>query len=296
MESAGRFLLIDRTIGAGSNRQLLHSIAEQGYEPHCVPRGKDPASYIVELDPFVACFQFDYPDLEGLADLQQTKHRFTTIPIVMLTHGHSESLAVWAFRSRVWDYFVEPVDRDRFWAVLSALAAIKSVAARNGHGREIVATPQSIPPEARMRGQPGASEPVPALDAVISHIDRNLHTKIAQADVAALSGLSPFQFSRAFKRYFNMTFQEYLLRRRISEAMRLLHHPSASVTDVCYTVGFNDLSYFTRTFQRYVGCSPSRYRQSAVTAQDQRREGKDTSTLIDPDSIMALPQDQPAQR
>lgn len=51
-----------------------------------------------------------------------------------------------------------------------------------------------------------------------------------------------------------------LRHRRMTEAVRLLKNPSASVTDVCYTVGFRDLSYFTRTFRRYVGMTPSRYK------------------------------------
>ena len=57
-----------------------------------------------------------------------------------------------------------------------------------------------------------------------------------------------------------MTFQEYVVRRRMQEAMRLLKHPSAAVTDVCFAVGYTDLSYFTRTFRRYIGTSPSVYK------------------------------------
>jgi AraC-like DNA-binding protein len=72
--------------------------------------------------------------------------------------------------------------------------------------------------------------------------------------------MTPFQFSRQFKQTYGMTFQEFLIRRRMTEAVRLLKNPSASVTDVCYTVGFRDLSYFARTFRRYVGMTPSRYK------------------------------------
>jgi AraC-like DNA-binding protein len=58
-----------------------------------------------------------------------------------------------------------------------------------------------------------------------------------------------------------LTFQEYLVQRRVQEAIRLLKNPSASIADVCYTVGFGDQSYFTRTFRRYVGTAPSAYRR-----------------------------------
>jgi AraC-like DNA-binding protein len=71
--------------------------------------------------------------------------------------------------------------------------------------------------------------------------------------------MSAFRFSRAFHETFGLTFQDYLLRYRILEACRLLRHPDANVTKVAYSVGFNDASYFSRAFRRFIGTSPSAY-------------------------------------
>jgi hypothetical protein len=82
---------------------------------------------------------------------------------------------------------------------------------------------------------------------------------------------SPAQFAyivalgiggRIFKQVHVTTFQEYVLRRRISQAIRLLLNPSASVTDACYMAGFNDQSDVSRIFRRYLEASPSIFRKN----------------------------------
>ena len=64
---------------------------------------------IRQVSPHFLCFEFDFPDLEGLRAVKTTKLRFPELPILMLTDYHSEDLAVWAFRARVWDFLVKPL-------------------------------------------------------------------------------------------------------------------------------------------------------------------------------------------
>ncbi|NIO38745.1 MAG: response regulator, partial [Burkholderiales bacterium] len=57
----------------------------------------------------LVCFNFDYPDRRGLRFVRQAKIDHPSLPVVMLTVQHSEALAIWAFRTKVWDYLVKPV-------------------------------------------------------------------------------------------------------------------------------------------------------------------------------------------
>nr|NIO39085.1 response regulator [Burkholderiales bacterium] len=59
----------------------------------------------------LVCFDFDYPDRAGLRLLRATKSDYPSLPIVMLTVQHSEALAIWAFRSKIWDYLVKPAHK-----------------------------------------------------------------------------------------------------------------------------------------------------------------------------------------
>ncbi|SFU35978.1 helix-turn-helix transcriptional regulator [Halomonas korlensis] len=264
-------LVVVRNLQQANDDDYVKVLRKQGYRVEVVPAGEDPIPIMLARPPIAACFQFDYPDLQGLTDLRHAKQRVASVPMLMITQAHSEHLAVWAFRCRVWDYFVHPIDMPRFLAVLESLRHTKLSGnpspSPNGHPEPISSldSQNAIPHEARLRCPPPESGQA-HIDRAITFIDKNLHRKIAQSEVADSCHLSTFQFSRLFKRLTGSTFQDYVLHRRITEAKRLLANPRVSITDVCFTVGFSDLSYFTRTFQRYVGQPPSRYRVGMTEA------------------------------
>lgn len=81
-------------------------------------------------------------------------------------------------------------------------------------------------------------------------------------DVPSLARLvhaSPAHFSRQFAATFGESPHRYLQRRRIERAMDLLRESDSSITDICFSVGFNSLGTFSRTFGEIVGSSPSSY-------------------------------------
>jgi hypothetical protein len=94
--------------------------------------------------------------------------------------------------------------------------------------------------------------------------------------------MNPFRFSRCFKKETGFTFQEYLVRLRIKEALRLLDNPNASITDIGFMVGFNDSSYFSRTFKKYMNHSPSEFRsiqQDNINTADRPNKVEALSTI-----------------
>lgn len=57
-----------------------------------------------------------------------------------------------------------------------------------------------------------------------------------------------------------MTLTEYVNRRRVEWAKRKLINPNTRVTEVAFDVGFQSVSQFNRSFLKYAGVSPTRYR------------------------------------
>lgn len=224
---------------SGFDRDLIRR-----YRLHRVNETAAIAKAIGQTSPQLLCFEFDYPDLPKLKTLQQTRRSHPALPILMFTEYHFETLAVWAFRTGVWDYLVKPVATD----VLSLCVDLALKSER---------PPASIPPEVRFY-QPSSKKRI-TLPAV-AYIEAHYAEAIRLDDLSRLCGLGPFQFCRAFKREQGMTLREYLVRHRIGKAKELLKHPAASVTDVAFGVGFNDLSYFARVFRRAIGVSPSEFR------------------------------------
>lgn len=261
MQAHGYVLIVVRNLQEAQESDYHRALRQQGYHVELVDAGHDPIPVMTARPPIAACYQFDYPDLQGLADLRRAKQRVASVPLLMVTQAHSESLAVWAFRSRVWDYFVQPVELARFLEVIKTLHELRAPRQSANESRQAMEVHNQIPAEARIRF-PAPGDQEARLDLAITFIDQHLHRKIAQAEVAKSCGLSAFQLSRLFSKLTGSTFQDYLLRRRITEAQRLLANPRVSVTDVCFSVGFRDLSYFTRTFQKHVGHTPTAYRRT----------------------------------
>ncbi len=235
-------------------------------ESYCTRRLRHADDLHVEMKRSPAelmCFDYDYPDLSGLKALQEAKLHYPSTPIIMLTEQHSEALAVWALRTRVWDYLVKPLP------VQQLCNSIASILRRQEPERAdqpptppwTHALPTPFLPELRV----GAAHRHTATRAIF-YVENNYPAKIPLQTMAKLCGLGTFQFSRTFKRENGIPFREFLLQYRISRAADLFKNPRASVTDVAFTVGFNDLSYFARMFRRYTGSLPSEFRMNQQPA------------------------------
>ncbi|MBQ8306299.1 MAG: response regulator [Blautia sp.] len=88
-------------------------------------------------------------------------------------------------------------------------------------------------------------------------------------ETASAVGLSPNRFSTLFSHELGMTFIEYLINKRMERACELLMTTDLKSFEVAYRSGYNDPHYFSATFKKSMGMSPTEYRQ--------RRETKDTA-------------------
>jgi AraC-like DNA-binding protein len=86
-----------------------------------------------------------------------------------------------------------------------------------------------------------------------------------EADLAEIAGQSTSAFSRAFRRHTGMSLVQYVKRLRINLACQILmSDEQASITDICFEVGFNNLSNFNRQFLAEKGMPPSQFRRLLV--------------------------------
>ncbi|MDF2659949.1 MAG: two component transcriptional regulator, AraC family protein [Paenibacillus sp.] len=80
-------------------------------------------------------------------------------------------------------------------------------------------------------------------------------------EVASHFEISPNYFGILFKREAGMSLNQYLTRLRIEKAMAYLKNPTVKVYEVGERVGFEDYSYFSKTFKKYTGVTPSEFRK-----------------------------------
>jgi AraC-like DNA-binding protein len=87
---------------------------------------------------------------------------------------------------------------------------------------------------------------------------------ISLADAAREAYMSPFHFHRLFVRTYGSTPHEFLTNRRIEAAKRMLAEGEVSITEICFSLGYQSLGSFSDKFHRVVGCPPSEYRVAAA--------------------------------
>lgn len=210
--------------------------------------------------PDMICMHFDRPDALGLRLLLEVKKTTPSVPITMLTVQHSEELAVWAFRSKVWDYLVLPLlptERERYLQALRELCRLRNNAQNTEHKLPL-SHPNPLPESVRLTSQYQKQQP---LQDAVQYIDEHFHQHIEQSQIARHCGMTPFRFSRLFKQTYAVGFVEFVLAKRMEKADELLRHSQMPITSIAYAVGFQDPSYFTRAFKQYFGCCPSDFRR-----------------------------------
>ncbi|MGF2686225.1 helix-turn-helix domain-containing protein [Marinobacter sp. DUT-3] len=238
-------------------------VIERRFPLVCVTKQDDLEAVYASEGRYITCFEFDFPDIPSLSMLSEAKRDFASIPMVMFTEQHSEALAVWALRTRVWDYFVKPVNEGTVVESLNRLDRLLAESS-NRDRRSTIHQKQPLPDDARFQKHRGEDKTV---ESAASYIEQHLADKLMQADIAERCGTNSYQLSRAFKRVYGITFQDYIMRRRIEKATTLLHNNSATIMDVCWSVGFHDASHFTKMFYRHTGMTPTQYRHKWLTAR-----------------------------
>ena len=99
----------------------------------------------------------------------------------------------------------------------------------------------------------------PLIEQITIEIQDNLDRPLYLELIAKHYGMSGRTLIRQFKKELGMTFREYVRVARVAKAVELLSRPSASVTEVAYTVGYRSLSSFIHAFQSLVGKTPGEY-------------------------------------
>lgn len=92
---------------------------------------------------------------------------------------------------------------------------------------------------------------------LVSFMERNYMFNMSMERFSYLTGRSLTTFKRDFKKAFNITPQRWLTQKRLELAHYKLSEKMAKPIEVCYEVGFENLSHFSFAFKKYFGYAPS---------------------------------------
>lgn len=98
------------------------------------------------------------------------------------------------------------------------------------------------------------------LHKIYHYIENNFQKQIDVNEAAKLSNLTTAAFCRYFKKSTHLTFTDFVNQYRINQAKKFLLDDK-NVTESCYESGFENLSYFNKTFKKLSGENPSQFKK-----------------------------------
>ena len=99
------------------------------------------------------------------------------------------------------------------------------------------------------------------LKQVLEYIENQYSSPITLQQLSKIAGMSPKYFCQFFQEMTHKSPIDYLNYYRIERACHQLINTDTSITELSLNCGFNDLSYFIKTFKKYKGITPNKYRK-----------------------------------
>lgn len=96
---------------------------------------------------------------------------------------------------------------------------------------------------------------------IISYVQQNFKEKISLKEFGEQFHLSEKYISRYFKEHFHITLSQYITHLRLEYAKQLLQDTDTPVTEIAMQSGYQNVSYFIRSFKKAYGVSPLKYKK-----------------------------------
>ena len=190
------------------------------------------------------------PVMDGLEMLRQLRERGNNAFVIILTAYDSFSYAQTALRLGAVDFLLKPFHDGE---LEQAVTRLKQRMDRAGQGGEKGPAPLPLPELKK------GDKSKYVLEAM-AYIGEHYHEpNIGVAAIAQHLGISEGHLSHTFKKETDYTLLNYLTRYRIHRAMELLRDCRLKVYEGAEQVGYRDIAYFSATFKKLVGMSPSEY-------------------------------------
>ena len=108
---------------------------------------------------------------------------------------------------------------------------------------------------------------VRSVHRVQEFLRENFSRKLTLAEMAAVCGLSPYHFVRAFSRTFGAPPHQYVLDLRLDFAERLLADSGMTIADIAHLSGFSSQSHFTTVMKKYRRVTPLQARLIKISRE-----------------------------
>lgn len=233
--------------------------------------GKDAWQKIIEVRPDVILSDVMMPVMDGieLCRMVKSNEETASIPFVMLTARLAAEHRVEGLESGADDYITKPFNIDMLnLRIRNLLGWARRSARRSFLDKNKEEKKDSSQPKERAipKGELGDFEMTASDRKFLADVDKYIKDMMGDPDTSVESMSAHLCMSRVqlYKRMVSLTGttpSEYLRAKRIKRAEELIHSDELNISEIAYTVGFNNPRYFTKYFQEAYGLTPSQYKK-----------------------------------
>lgn len=209
--------------------------------------GEEGIAAVEQLNPNLIISDIRMPRMDGIEMMFELRRRGCRAHVILLTAYSDFAYAKSALQFSATDYLLKPF-RD-----IELAAAIGRVREQEQLQTAVVPQPQEVLPLVKGDKSKYVLE---AMNYIAEHYSDN---DISITPIARSLGVSESHLSHVFKKETNYTVVNYLTQYRIHTAMKLLKDCRYKVYEVAEMVGYRDVTYFSSTFKKLAGMSPSEY-------------------------------------
>lgn len=233
-------------------RDYVSSIFETTFSVHTANDGKEGFAMAIETIPDIVISDVMMPEEDGFTLTKHLKeHQLTShIPVVLLTAKSQITSKLEALGIGADAYVTKPFNSQLLKATVDNLIENRRKLQQR-FAQEVVLKAKDIAI---------SSEDEKFLEKLQKVLDDHLTKPDFSAEIfSETMGVSRMQLYRKLKALTGQSSTEFIRSQRLKLASSLLKSNKISISEIGYTVGFNDPSYFTKCFKQEFGCSPSDY-------------------------------------
>lgn len=212
---------------------------------HEATNGMEAVDWLNDHAASIVLTDIRMPVMDGLALMEEIRRRNNDIAVVIIS-GHDDfAYAQRALQLGAFDYLLKPVEAENMTVCMQKWL--------NHHEKGL-----SIEPVGRSFDM----KEISPIEQVTRHIDSMLIPEMTLTEAAAMVHLNPSYFCKLFKQHTQVNFTDYMTKVRMKEATRLLEKTSLRISEIAERLGYADLAYFSNSFKKTMGLTPSDYRKN----------------------------------
>lgn len=235
---------------------------------HCISAfdGEEAMEKLKVVTPDIIISDLMMPKMNGTEFIAKIKESDTHghIPVIVLTAKSQTESKIDLYQLGADNYLIKPFDINELGAVVNGVLdqrkKLKILFRQNYLGA--VPAPTSTPEDHPEIEMPLSKKLEDAVNYVMENLsDSALNIK----SMSKALGFGRNRFQKEIKEITGLTPVEFVRSVRLNEAKKMLEAPSMNVSEAAYAVGFNNLSYFTRSFKTEFDMLPSDWQEACKT-------------------------------